>query len=63
LHKIYTILDYHYTLIINPFNIGKKYQFNQYLVISHLHKFCPELRVYFLAEMNRISTVVKKIYL
>ena len=41
----------------------KKYQFNQYLVISYLHKFCPELRVYFLPEMNRISTVVKKIYL
>ena len=60
MHKIYTILDYHYTLIINSFNIRKKYQFNQCLVDSYLHKFCPELRVYFLPEMNRISTVVKK---
>ena len=60
---MYTILDYPYALIINFFDMLKKNQFNQYLVAMYLHKFCLELRVYFLPEMNRISTVVKKIYL
>ena len=60
---MYTILDYPYALIINFFDMLKKNQFNQYLVAAYLHKFCLELRVYFLPEMNRISTVVKKIYL
>ena len=60
---MYTILDYPYALIINFFDMLKKNQFNQYLVATYLHKFCLELRVYFLPEMNRISTVVKKIYL